>query len=940
MRHKLSADIFKTVVASEQFDHLDAKDTNSGSVSKDLDGCKKPVSPKAEDPHVKFAGFYEDYLQDAMNLIHKDWQQQGLSMEEMLAKLPSDAHKTLFALAKLHYQVQNGGFSQWISNGYAGNGQGDLLLRELPGSGEATLVKIFDILQDVEQALIQEAENNGVEFNGFDDAEEVYNSGSNKDLWQKFCDDNSYEVSRIESNLPGFNLETHEMSLDIDTDNLPLEVVKNLPLDLEDTSDCDSWQNFLDENEDSEILNWLDWDEETLSNFRQGLSDLYEFLESYNRYESKGGESELEEVLDACDTQYYKATEDQEEYFKQVAHFLETMEPNVASLKKAFKLGSLVAPTGSRPFRVIAAAQTTDDIKIQARFLDGSVEILNKKVLASLSSNLGSTLRRLSNLMITSYNKDFDLYVKTAIKDAGLPVDDEMNWSSYLERIYKNVVADQELRDEVAHHMIIEHLYRLKTLLKFDPAKAPDKDNPLAKQVTTFLKKMFSYSVSKAREWVAAHYGYGKVVKKQEIDPETGETVTKTELKDQEVQPEFGTGEETYNIFDTKPTFDDYGDLESSSDLKEFKREFFPWLNRVMGKKVGPNLAILFDATLNNEDSEDVWKEFESKTQKSFSYYKKAIVNLRENIKRFIEEGHVDKSNLLVRLVNDYTKKLVGMEDTKKVTSSVDPDNGHPSGEYKGKNYDSIWCSHNNTGGTSVYGKADGKITTLKTFPRGVNSWKDAESFVNSLTTKNEENKMSRLGDIIAKKKEAAQKESAKKRAEARAKKALEIKKPVAEEEKKEESKEASKKKASLKYATLRRIAEEEPEALGEAIAELRDKFMDQVEALDALAENLNLTPEDLEGGSEVETEEEFKFPEGVEASKKASKFASGLRHVADEEPEEVEISLNEIYSNIDLLAEGVENLADNLGVELEENPEEEISEEKHEEEEVEQLPE
>jgi hypothetical protein len=851
MRHKLSADIFKTVVASEAFEHLKAKETSDGSVDRGLEGREKPVSSKAVNPHAKFAGFYEDYLQKALSEIHKNWQQMGdKSMQEMLKQLPSDTHKMLFALAKLHYQVQNGGFGQWVGNGYAGNGQGDMLLNELPKEG--TLGEVNKVLVLVNAAFENYAEESGQEYHSFDDAEDVMNNtdiSGTSNAWSRFCDDNSHDVGKIEERFPGFDLESHQMSLDIDMDEIPVEVVKNLPQDLEETSDCEAWQNFIDANDDAQVMQWLDMTESEYSDFQLGLSELYEFLHAFDKYEEYGQAGDFEENLDNYDSAYYNATQNEEEYFQEVSNFLETMEPNIASLKKAFKLGSYVVPSGSRPFRVLAAARTTDDLRIQARYLDGSIETLNKTHLASLTNLLGSTLRRFSNLMITSYNKDFDLYVKTAIREAGLPVDEDMNWSSYLESIYKKVIADQDLRDEAAHHMIITHLYQLKTLLKFDPNRAPDKDNPLEKQVTTFLKKMFSYSVSKARDWVGEHYGYGKVYKTVEIDPETGEEKKKVEIKNQEVQPEFGTGDETYNIFDTKPTLDDHTELESSSDLKEFKAEFFPWLTRTMGKKVGPNLAILFDATLTNEVSDEIWKDFEAKTQKSFSYYKKAIVNLRECITKFIKEGNIDKSNLLVKLVNDYTKKLVKMEDEEKSVKKQD-----------------------------------------------------------SAVTSSQEKPMGRLSQIIAKKKEAAAKAEALSEA----------------------------KTAASKFATLKRIAEEEPEALGEAIAELRDKFMEQVEALDALAENLNLTPDDLvpeEGESLEEEALEGEAKEGKLAKKRiakkriakkriAKKFAVGLRRVADEEPEEVSLSLNEIYSNLDHLAEGVENLADNLGVELEDSEE------------------
>jgi cytochrome c553 len=840
---KLSADIFKSVVASEAFDHLEAKTETSDSVSNSLEGREKPTNPRAENTHAKFAGFYEDYLQKALNDIHKEWRDKNYTLEQMLENLPTDTHKMLFALAKLHYQVQNGGFQQWIDNGYAGNGQGDLLIQDLPTQG--VLGNIRAILIRVLEALQDHAEENDSECHSFDDAEEVLRSTSNsdRDTWTIFCESNPSEVASIEQCL-GFDLESHQMEIQFDTDEIPVEEVKKLPQQLEDMSDCDAWMSFIDDHEQSTVMQWLDLDESGLREFETGLGELYKFFNAFNAWERNGGDtSDLEGNLDNCDTDYYRSVENDEEYFQEVSNFLETLEPNVASLKASFKLGSMVTPYNSRPFRVIAAANTTDDYRIQARYLDGSIESLNKKKLAVLTNSLGTLQRRFSNFMRTAYNKDFDLYVKTAIREAGLPVDDDMNWSNFLEKIYKSVSNDPDLRDEVAHHMIITHLYHLRTLNKFDAKRGPDQDNELAKKVTTFLKKMFSYSVSKARDWIGVNYGYGKTVKEEVTNPETGKREEGMVFK-KEIQPEYSVGDQTFNILDNHSVNDDHSDIESSQDFLDFKNAFYPWLIQDMGKIVGPNLVTLFEATLNNEDPDAVWEEFKTKTSKSYSYYKKAVANLRECIRKFVATGKVDTTNLLVRLVNDYNKKLQKMVPKEQpVTSSL------------------------------------------------------------------EENKVGKLAELIAKKKLAA--------------KATEVK------------------ATPSKYAKLKRLAADEPEAIGEAIAELRDKFMSQVEALDALAENLNLTPEDVEPGLEgVEPEAEFsEFEAEKSSSKKASKFAAGLRRTADEEPEEVEISLNEIYSNIDVLAQGVENLADNLGVELVEEPSEEEAEESTEEAETEEAP-
>lgn len=66
----------------------------------------------------KFADLYSDVIQKVLNEIHDIWQDRDIDMSELFAELP-EFKKFLFAMAKLNQQVENGGWSQWISNGYA-----------------------------------------------------------------------------------------------------------------------------------------------------------------------------------------------------------------------------------------------------------------------------------------------------------------------------------------------------------------------------------------------------------------------------------------------------------------------------------------------------------------------------------------------------------------------------------------------------------------------------------------------------------------------------------------------------------------------------------------------------------------------------------------------------------------------------------------------------
>jgi hypothetical protein len=111
------------------------------------------------------------------------------------------------------------------------------------------------------------------------------------------------------------------------------------------------------------------------------------------------------------------------------------------------------------------------------------------------------------------------------------------------------------------------------------------------------------------------------------------------------------------------------------------------------------------------------------------------------------------------------------------------------------------------------------------------------------------------------------------------------------------------------KWAKLRHIAENEPEEMGGALGELAVAFAELAEAADALAENLGVDPE------AAPAEEGEVAPEMAVAAKKA-KYAK-FRQIAMDSPGSLVDALQEVYGTLDTVAEGIENLAQNLGIDL-----------------------
>lgn len=114
----------------------------------------------------------------------------------------------------------------------------------------------------------------------------------------------------------------------------------------------------------------------------------------------------------------------------------------------------------------------------------------------------------------------------------------------------------------------------------------------------------------------------------------------------------------------------------------------------------------------------------------------------------------------------------------------------------------------------------------------------------------------------------------------------------------------------SAKFAALKRIAAENPEAIAEAIDGLKSQLSEQLNNLTILQENLGIVAP-VEGAEVKEG-----APMEVQEVEGEEKFA-GLKHLAAEEPAQLEEAFGEFYLAMDKVMAQTEALADNLDITL-----------------------
>jgi hypothetical protein len=113
------------------------------------------------------------------------------------------------------------------------------------------------------------------------------------------------------------------------------------------------------------------------------------------------------------------------------------------------------------------------------------------------------------------------------------------------------------------------------------------------------------------------------------------------------------------------------------------------------------------------------------------------------------------------------------------------------------------------------------------------------------------------------------------------------------------------------KWARLRHVATEDAKEVDSAVAEVAGALGVMADALSNLREHLDL----------IEAPKSANLKVRIAA---ARKYAARFRQIANEAPEIVADAISEVYHSLDDVAGAIENLAENMGIELELTPAEE----------------
>ena len=242
------------------------------------------------------------------------------------------------------------------------------------------------------------------------------------------------------------------------------------------------------------------------------------------------------------------------------------MVPSKTAASRLLVPGHIVGSSDGQPWLVTSSLKTKDGVRFKLADLMGrSIDTPPR------FDPVPFRIARIATLLRLAYNKDFDEYVKSAIRAAGLPVDQSMNWAKYLYKIFPRYLPthDEEIIDEALHEIIIRVLVNRNVLSPENPSgfqqsieKYPQEVQGLSleKQVTEFLKKSFTFKIDETVKYV------NRVLKGQAPgeDEEPGQDLFSLE-------PEEGEGESLLNTKEQGTGIQDFQQMEENIDLGDYR---------------------------------------------------------------------------------------------------------------------------------------------------------------------------------------------------------------------------------------------------------------------------------------------------------------------------------------------------------------------------------
>jgi hypothetical protein len=204
-----------------------------------------------------------------------------------------------------------------------------------------------------------------------------------------------------------------------------------------------------------------------------------------------------------------------------------------------------------------------------------------------------------------AYNSDFTAYVTAALEAHGMPVDPKMDWSKWLNTVYRRYMPtiSEESRDEAIHEMLGHFLFEADILSKFDPDRLKEslQAQPLAEQISSYLKMYFIWKV----DWAI------KYLKKLYPSEEIAVGLTNDE------SPNGRGGESTPSILNRIQhgvVDPEEEELIQNTEIRKLRHAFETWCDRTLSADKATRMKHFFDLlVIFDGPQQELLEEFANK---------------------------------------------------------------------------------------------------------------------------------------------------------------------------------------------------------------------------------------------------------------------------------------------------------------------------------------
>src|SRR5271166_2329400 len=363
------------------------------------------------------------------------------------------------------------------------------------------------------------------------------------------------------------------------------------------------------------------------------------------------------------------------------------------------RTGSSFTTIDGSDYQVVSHVEGAGVTRFKLAKNDGSVVTATQTEINRMIP-LSPALAKFATLFRWAVSNSTDDIIKEAIRHAGLPVDEKMNWNSWFRHAYySKMKADPSMVEEAVQQLLFKYLYENDMLRKnFDKSRLQPGE-PLERAITKYLKYLFTNKYSEAQSYIEKQTGTerkqrnvkdegGKRVQeknpsnqllfwtgvgrgRQKTTQDTGLPVyVKEKVEDApHLESESREGEEgEYSLFDqmTSPSAAQAFDaVVKNDDLRKLRTSFFAYVKDELKQRdqTAASALLAFDLAVESEEGRpsDWVEEWTEGTGLSPSSQKVTLKKLGDWLLQFVKDyPEYESSHAFIKLIVDMVRKQEG----------------------------------------------------------------------------------------------------------------------------------------------------------------------------------------------------------------------------------------------------------------------------------------